>query len=189
MKKQTFKILSVVTILTLAFAACKKDNAPVPDEQELITTVKLTVTSGSTFNKEFIYKVENGFTSGTPGIIQIDTVALPAGQTYNAALTVMNEKADPVEDITEEILEKDQEHLFLFLSEPSTGAGSLIVSDGSKDRDGKPFNQTFKISAAAAGTGKFTIYLMHDPVNKAGTTPALSGGETDAQVTFPVLLQ
>ncbi len=189
MKKQTIYILSAFVMITLIFAACKKDNAPVPDEQELITTVKLAVSNGTGFSKVFVYKVENGFTSGTPGTIQIDTVALPAGQTYNAEITVWNEKADPVEDITQEILEKDQEHLFLFLSEPATGAGSLIVSDGSKDRDGKPFNQTFKISAAAAGAGKFTIYLMHDPVSKSGTTPALSGGETDAQVTFPVVLQ
>lgn len=191
MNKQIFKSALIAVSLTTVFAACKKDKtAPVPDEQELITTVKLQLSNQSRgFSKTFVYKVENGFTSGTTGQVQIDTIKLEPGLTYDAIIAVQNEKADPVEDITNEIIEKGDEHLFVFLSTPGSGAGSLSVSDGSKDTNGKPLNQNFKLTAGAAGSGKFDISLMHLPTNKNGTTPETAGGETDLAVSFPVVLQ
>jgi hypothetical protein len=191
MKKQLIKISLIALTCSIVFTACKKDKeAPVPDEQELITTVKLQLANQSKgFLKVFVYKVENGFTSGTTGQVQIDTLKLEPGVTYDAIISVQNEKADPVEEITNEIIEKGDEHLFVFSSTPSSGAGSLLVSNGSKDQNGKPLNQNFKLTAGAAGKGKFDISLMHQPTDKNGTTPETAGGETDLAVSFPVVLQ
>lgn len=191
MNKQILKAGLIAILFTAAFSGCKKDEkAPVPDEQELITTLKLQLTNSSLgFSKVFIYKVENGFGNGSTGSIQIDTIKLQPGVTYDALLSVQNEKASPVEEITNEILEKDYEHLFVFASAPPTGNGSMQVSNGSKDKNGKPLNQTFKLTTGTAGSGKFDIHLMHLPTNKNGTTPETAGGETDLAASYPVILQ
>jgi hypothetical protein len=187
--KIIFRTALTLAVATTLFTSCKKNDPPVPDEQELITTVKVTLTNTSTgFNKTFQYKIENGFNNSTPGTIQIDTVQLPAGQSFSASMTVLNEKADPVENTTEEIQEKDYEHLFLYQSDPATGAGSIVASDGNKDENGKPFNLTTTWTTGTAGKGTMSIHLMHLPVNKDGTTPETAGGETDLFVVFPTVI-
>lgn len=189
MKKSTIKIGLIALAFSAIISSCNKGDAPRPDEQELITTVKIQLAeSASSFVQTFTYKVENGF-GGSGGTIQIDTMKLKPGTKYDAVITVLNEKKSPAEDITTEIIEKDIEHLFLFASTPATGNGSLAVSDGNKDKNGAPFNQTFKLTTGPSGTGKFKIQLMHQPTNKNATTPETSGGETDLEATFPVVLQ
>ncbi len=91
--------LFVLAMVTL-FAACKKDdnNIPIPDEQELITTMKLSVSNGSGFSQTFTYKVENGFGGTTPGTVQIDTVKLAPNSTYTVSVQLLNEKETPAED-------------------------------------------------------------------------------------------
>lgn len=186
------KIVIIVVLLALIatmFAACKKPDDPIVVEEELITTVKLNVTDSNNVTKTFIYKVENGFGSTTQGNVQIDTIMLQPGYLYSYSIEVLNESENPAEDITEEILEERDEHLFLFSSSPATGAGALMQNDGSKDNNNLPFNQTGKLQTGGAGHGMLTINLMHAPTDKNGTTPDASGGETDAQVTYHVMLQ
>jgi len=190
MNKNISRIALAITAAALTFSSCKKDkDAPVPDEQEVITTVQLLVSNSSGFSRTFTYKIENGFNNSTPGTIQIDTIKLPAGQVFDGTINVLNEKETPVEVITDEIKEKNLEHLFVFLSAPATGAGSMSVTDGDKDDNGKPLNLHFKLHTGDAGSGAFTIQLMHQPVNKEGTTAATAGGETDLLTTYPVVLQ
>jgi hypothetical protein len=190
MKKQIIIASLSIALFSTFLSSCKKDNPPVPDEQELITTVKLQLSNTATgFSRVFVYKVENGFGNSSSGTVQIDTLRLQPGLTYDAVISVLNEKANPVEDITSEILEKDYEHLFVFASVPASGSGSVNVSGGNKDKDGKPLNQTFKLSTGTAGQGRFDVQLMHLPTDKNGTTPATAGGETDLAASYPVILQ
>lgn len=184
----------IFPLATLALFSCltscdNGDDMPEPEEQELITTLQLIVTpQPSGAEQTFIYKVQNGFGSTTPGTVQIDTLALTAGTTYNVRLRVLNETASPAEDITEEIISEKDEHLFLYTSDAATGAGSITVSGGSTDGQGRPFNQTAQLAAGAAGSGSLTVTLLHVPTNKAATTPAAAGGETDLEAVFPVRL-
>jgi hypothetical protein len=180
-----FSILAVSTTIT----SCKKKEDPKPDEQELITTLKLSVTGTGGFARTFIYKVENGFGGTTSGTVQIDTIKLPAAQSYSVTAEVLNEKASPVENITEEVLSEKDAHLFLYISTPGTGAGSLTFSGGSKDGKNLPFNQTISVASGAAGSGKLQVNLIHEPSNKTATTTTGAGGETDVEATFPVLIQ
>ena len=189
---QTFALISAAMLLGASFGACKKEKdkspAPVPEEPELITTLDLELTrEGDTLT--FRYRVENGFGTTSPGTVQVDTIVVDAGRVYDVSLKVLNHKVEPVEDITEEILEESRDHLFLFLSEPATGPGSLIFSEGNKDPDGAPVNQRGILTAGAAGRGTLRLYLMHDPIDKTGTTPGQSGGETDLYAVFPVVIR
>jgi hypothetical protein len=190
--KKTIIVAIAIALIATMFASCKKDDPvvdPVVTEEELITTMKLTVsdTSGGTWS--FIYKVENGFGSSSQGTVQIDTIKLAPAKVYTYSIEVLNESENPVENITEEVLEEKDEHLFLIISNPASGAGSLASSEGSKDNQNLPFNQTGKFTAGAAGTGTLTISLLHEPTNKNGTTTAATGGSTDAEAVFPVMLQ
>lgn len=188
--KHFFLFGTVALASLLTFSACNKDDVKTPsvDEPELITTLRLDVT-GSSGTQSFKYKVENGIGSTTPGTIQIDTVKLSPNTTYSVAVAVLNEKAQPVENTTDEIIGEKDEHLFFLSSDPASGAGSLSVSGGSLDNNGKPFNQTFTMNTGAAGSGAFTVTLIHQPTNKEATSTAGAGGETDAEGVFPVKLQ
>ncbi len=188
MKKQFILAALAVSTLILGTTACKKTDDPTPDEQELITTAKLTFTNGGV-SQTFTYKVQNGFGSGTQGTVYIDTIKLAPNTDYAVSAQILNESANPVEDVTTEILEKQLEHLFLYISTPASGAGSLSFGNGQKDSGGQPFNLSGTIHSGAAGAGTLDLYLMHMPTNKSGATPAASGGETDVHAIFPVSLQ
>jgi hypothetical protein len=190
MNKTIFKIAAL--FLFMAFiSSCDKNDDGVPVEQELITTIKLTLTNtaNAADTRTYTYKVENGFSSNTPGIVIADTLQLAAGAAYSTGIQVLNEKVSPVEDITTEILEEQLRHLFLFVSTPASGAGSVGFNNGNKDTGGKPFNQTGILEAGSAGSGTLTLYLIHEPTNKSGTTPNEAGGETDAAATYPIRIQ
>lgn len=192
MKFNILKSATLIVSLSALLFSCKKDDKdpPKPSEQELITTLRVQLSNTSLgFSKTFVYKVENGFGSSSLGNLQIDTLKLKANTTYDVVLTVLNEKENPVEDITAEILEKDDEHLFFVASEPANGAGSVAVTMGNKDRNGAPLNQTFKLSTAELGSGKMTVWLIHEPANKNATSFSGIGGETDLQAIFPVVLE
>ena len=118
--------------------------------------------------------------------MQIDTVKLEANRTYTATAEYFNDKETPAENITEEIIEEKDEHLLIYQSNPASGPGSISFSEGSKDNNGLPFNQTIQFTTGAAGNGTLQVNLMHAPSDKSGTTPDASGGETDAETIFPV---
>ncbi len=189
--KTQHKISKAIAIcLFTTLLACNKDkvNNPQPVEQELITTMMLHVTDSAGFDKSFVYKVENGFENGT-GNIFIDTLRLPANQSFDAEVLLSNDQALPPEDVTAEVLQENTEHLFLFQSTPNAGAGSIIADNGTVDDNGNPFNQKIKITTGALGNGILVITLKHLPTNKNAQTPDAAGGETDAQATFPVSLE
>jgi hypothetical protein len=189
MKIQSIYIAIFFLAVTIAFTACKKKPAPVPEEQELITTMKLLVSDTSGYSQTFIYRVENGFGTTTSGTVQIDTVKLEVGKTYTVTAELYNEKASPAENITEQVLDEQNAHLFVYQSEPVTGAGSITFSNGSKDHNSLPFNQVITFTAGNAGSGKLQVNLLHEPTDKNGATPAASGGETDAEAVYPVKIQ
>ncbi len=194
MKLSTKNFATIAIAGTILFAAsCKKDEVtnPTPGpEPELITTLRLEARNVNTgFSQTFTYKVESGFGSSTLEGLQIDTVKLEPNTKYGFTLTVLNEKASPAEDITEEIKEEKDEHLFLYQSSPTTGAGSLTFSNGIKDNKGLPFNQIISALSGEAGSGKLTITLKHEPTNKEATSPDAAGGETDLEAVFPVVLK
>lgn len=189
--KRIQQLTFLALVASTIFTACKKEELPTPEpvEQELITTVRLIVTNSSGFNKTFNYKVDNGFGSSTQGNIEIDDVVLAPGTNYDVEVQVWDESKKPAENITEEVIAESHHHLFIFQSNPVTGAGAISFNNGSKDDEGEPLNQKGQITTGAAGSGSLTVTLKHEPTNKNATTPGEAGGETDAQATFPVKLQ
>ncbi len=178
MKKSAylFSLFFVATLLLVS--SCGDDPEPV-NEEELITTVILRFSSPGAATQSFTWRDLDGDGPNQP---VIQTITLSANTTYSVAIELLNESETPAEDITEEIDEERDEHLFCF--EPSE---SINLAISRTDTDG-----TYEVGLESewetgnSSTGEVTVILKHQPGIKNGTcTP----GEVDVEATFPVTIQ
>jgi len=179
MKK--FKIIFAMLALgAFLFTACDKDDDHNHDEQELITTVKLTFTEVGGGSTTFTVKDLDG-DGGNPPVA--DEIKLKANTAYTIGVEFLDESGDHTHDITEEVKEEADEHLVCFTA---TGAlTSPIIGD--VDGGGKPLGLESAITTGEASTGNLKVSLKHLP-NKSATDPCATG-ETDVEVTFPVTIE
>lgn len=181
---------SLFLFLTATFmVGCKKDDdAPKPssstppaNEEELITTVKITFvdTAGVEPNVVVFFRDPDGDGGNAP--TQFDTIRLAANSVYNATLEVLDESKNPVENITTEIQEEADEHIFCFT--PTNVNLSIIRTDS----DG-----TYEIGLASqwtvgnASIGTTQVVLKHQPGVKDGTC---APGDTDVELNFVTEIQ
>ena len=109
---------------------------------------------------------------------------LTAGTSYAGSIQWLNEMEDPAEDITEEILEEDDEHQVFF---SAAGVGMEFVYMDF-DGDGNPLGTQFVLAPLGAGSGSVTITLVHEPA-KPNDGLDTAGGSIDIQTTFPVTVE
>jgi len=181
MKKSKHFLLLLLSAMVV-MQGCKKDDdlVPVPapvNEPELITTLRIEFTdSANSANKVVtIFKDLDGEGGNEPG--QFDSLKLEANKTWYFETSLLNESVSPSENITDEIKEEADDHLFVY---SSTGINANIkITD--KDSKNLPLGLkgTFKTGAASSGTT--TVVLKHQPGIKDGTADK---GETDVEVTF-----
>jgi hypothetical protein len=181
MKNLKFLPLALVTILT--FTSCDNDAEEV-NEEEVITTVTTTLTSGTT-----IITLTSKDSDGDGPIAPVVTVSgdLKASTKYTGATSFWNEIANPAEDITSEVAAEGDEHQ-VFYQAPAT-IGAFTYKD--TDKNGKPIGLSFELqTGAAAANGNLTVTLRHLPNKSAAGVAtgdiANAGGATDALVTFPI---
>ncbi|MDJ1503803.1 hypothetical protein [Xanthocytophaga agilis] len=187
MTNHTFKTMLLWTgIASLAvFSSCSKEDDPEPLEQELITTVTLSLTkSGSSTPVSISFKDPEGDGSGT---ITPDTLVLEANASYTGALTILNETLSSTAEgynVTAEIEEEAIAHQFYY---QATGA-QLTVTTTDVDSNNLPLGLKSTIATTTASKGTLKITLKHKPGEKAaGDT--ITKGETDVEVVFPVKIQ
>jgi hypothetical protein len=180
------KNIAIVFTVILLIVSCKKTTNDVtqPDisnEEELITTVELSFIgpdSTETISK-FTFSDVDGVGGASP---VIDTIKLNAGAFYTCNIAFLDETKTPADNITEEVEEEGDEHLICFTS-TITG-----LSFEKTDSDGV-FPIGLESKWTHVGTienGIVTITLKHQPGVKDGTCEP---GETDVEVTFPVVYQ
>lgn len=185
MKTMNLYFLALLLGLTL-LVSCDPEEIDDPEEPELITTLNYTLVSTSGETVVLSFQDLDGDGGDTP---TISAGTLTANTMYTGTIELLNESADPVEDITEEVAEEDDEHQFFFVS---TAAG-LTVDYADQDEDGNPVGLTSTLTTGAAASGSLTITLIHEPDKAAdGVTDgnqSNAGGETDIEVTFSVVVQ
>ncbi len=165
---------------SLFFTACDKDNDPV-NEEELITTVKLTFTEVGGGSTEFSVKDLDGDGGSAP---VTDAITLKANTAYTIGVEFLDEsEANHTHDITEEVAAESADHLVCF---KATGA-LAEPTIGDVDGNGKPLGLESALATTAAGTGTFQVTLKHLP-EKDAADPC-STGNTDVDVTFQVTVQ
>ncbi len=186
---KTIKLLSLSLLAVLTFSACSNDDdAPeVVLEQEEITTLNVFLTAeGGTEELKFSYRDLDGDGANA----QVMTNNLDANTTYTGRLEFLNENDTPVENVTEEIIEEDDEHQIFFVS--SSGL-NLTTEYLDQDGDGNPIGVEFRLVTEAASTGNMTILLIHEGNKFAeganeGVFSSVVGGDTDIEVVFNVTI-
>lgn len=191
-------LVYTMALLALSFTACESDDPVIENDGEVITDVILNfqeldatgnlVGAVTTFSASDPQGIEVG---ATP---TIDDVTLTKGKTYQLNIEVRNSIEN--EDITEEILEEADEHQFFFLG--TAFVGSPVLTYQYDDLSGELIGVQGIVTVAASpgfNTANMRIVLRHDlDKNFPGATnPSFenfvqAGGESDLDITFPLIL-
>lgn len=168
-------------------ASCNKEEPMVEDPEELITTLIYTLTPiDGGIPVEFKFTDIDGDGGNAP---TITTETLASNTTYTGVISLLNESETPAENVGEEVAEEDEEHQIFFVA---TGV-DFVVSYADTDSDGNPLGLATTLITQSEGNGTLTVTLRHEPskdadgVSNGDITNA--GGETDIEVTFPVIIQ
>jgi hypothetical protein len=182
--KKVIRNASLVLVLG-SFIACS-DSEPdipvIPNEEELITTLKWQLVSLDAMDTlNFIFRDLDGDGGADPTLVTPD---LKANTSYTAELQLLNELENPFEDITIEVLEEAEQHQFFFEST----VADLSVSYADLDINSKPIGILSTVQTADTASGVTIITLRHLPDKfAAGVSDgslANAGGETDISVSF-----
>lgn len=173
--------------VAVGMTACEgPENPDVPHEEELITTLNVTLTPASGQAIVFTYQDLDGDGGDAP-VITVDS--LEANTTYTGALTLFNEAEDPAEELTQEIFTEAEEHQFFF----SSTLSDVVLAYDDQDANGHPLGLQFTLTTGEAGSGEMTIILKHEPNKSAAGVadgdPTEAGGETDIEVTFDLYIK
>jgi len=184
-------------LLTLGFVACESEDPDKENEGEVITDVTLKFQEVDGSNNP-IGSVSSFKASDPQGIAvgatpTIQTINLTKGKKYLMTIEVYNgiEK----EDLTKEILEEADEHQFFFLGSAFT---SNILSIVYADAGGIALGlRNFLTVSSSPGTNNTSmrVVLRHDLNKKfsGANNPNFenfvqAGGESDLDITFPIIL-
>jgi hypothetical protein len=180
-----------VIIALLTLSSCLRDKNQVelpsnPNEQELITTLKLFLADSTNPN---ILKV--GIYTDLVGIGQakVDTVTLDANKTYFGEVLLLNEIAHPTDTISYEVIKEGDQHEFFY--HVSSGLGMKIDTIKSDvDVNGVPIQIKPKVYTSSASKGSLMIILKHQGSSKPKTGMGdESIGDTDIEVSIPFKIQ
>jgi len=186
-KKVGVTFLSLFAITgALVLSSCSDDDPSPVNEEEVITTLLITLTpqgGGDVVTIEFYdedgdgplfpqYEYVNGTTIG-------NAANLASGKMYDAVIQLFNGD----EEVTSEIEDEAEDHIFCFTE---TGV-DLNISNLNKDSNLLDVGLTSTwapiIVGAATNSGTIQIELKHQPGEKDGSCDL---GETDISVEFNV---
>ncbi|KUG06198.1 hypothetical protein [Solirubrum puertoriconensis] len=183
MKTTLFRpYLAAVLLAAPLLAGCGNDDDPEPDdENELITTVRYTLTPSSGGQAVTVeWKDLDGAGGNAP---TIGSLRLAPNTTYTGAVTFLDESKNPASNITTEVQAENDEHLVVYTATP---ANLLTVTRTDRDKNNLEVGLATRVQTTAAATGTLRIVLRHQPGTKNGQADQ---GSTDAEVTFPVTVQ
>ncbi|MCG8605706.1 type 1 periplasmic binding fold superfamily protein [bacterium] len=183
--------ICLLTVVGLLYLGCGDDNPAAsddhgPGEEELITTVTITLTETGTSNQTTVQWRDLDGPGGS--VPTIGTLTLQAGTTYSGIITLLNEEENPAENITEEVEEEAEEHQFFYAAEGGISA-RVTVTITDRDSNNLPVGLEFTVTVSAGGaaSGTLNVILYHyDEVTKDGTSPST---ETDVDIDIPVNVQ
>ncbi|GAA4066562.1 hypothetical protein GCM10022389_09240 [Flavobacterium cheonanense] len=185
---KTFKLTNKLFLSLFAFAliSCSDDDNPAPvNEEEVITTVRTTLVAGS----QTVTLLSRDLDGDGPNA-PVVTVSgnLTAGTTYTGSVEFFNETINPADNITTEVEEEGVDHQIFYQAPASIGTFTYTDTDA----NGKPIGLDFTLVTASAATGNLTVTLRHLPNKSAAGVStgniANAGGATDAQVTYPLVV-
>lgn len=180
--KLNFSIFALVCIIFVT--SCDSDDPDIANEEELITTVTLTLTPNDT--KEETVEVTYEDLDGDGGTeATITTGTLVSDMQYDVSIELLNELESPAEDITAEVEEEADDHQFFFVIEEDL---DLTYSYNDEDSDGNPIGLSTSWVTGNASSGAVTVILRHEPT-KPNDGLSDAGGETDIEIDFEFTIE
>ncbi len=197
------KTLTILFALSISCATACGDEVENPDqkdEEEVITTVELTLTPQGGGDAVVASFVDADGEGGADPVITNPTLA--ASTTYDVSVRLLNETVEASDDdydIGAEIAEEAEDHQLFYGGSAVTG-GLLTWTYGDVESDytentgdDLPVGLAGTLTTGAAGTGQLTVTLQHQPpVNDVLVKTSTSGvadGDTDVAVTFEVVVE
>lgn len=176
--------LPVMAAAGLFLASCSNDDPDPVNEEEVITTMTITLTPDGGGDVVTLQSRDLDGDGPNPPVVTVSGPLL-ASTTYNGSIELLNETETPAEDITEEVEEEANEHQFFF-----TVGGSLSATTdyGNFDGNGDPLGTVFTLRAVGASAGSFSVTLRHDLKKPNDGTLSDAGGETDIAQTFDLTI-
>ncbi len=201
--QSVIRVLFALSILaaTLSLGSCDNDDPTKEDAPELITTATLTfMPSGG--GTAVVVTATDPDGDGVKDIEVDGPINLMKNKTYTLSLSLINGLASPTDegyDITAEVEEESDEHLFFFawtnevFADPA-GNGNVDnredpLNYNDEDLGGLPLGlSTDWTSIATSRSGTFRVILKHQPDLKSATSSS-DTGETDLDITFNINIE
>ena len=195
----------LLTVSSLLFTGCGDDDTPDPvNPEELITTVILTFTptgGGAAITATWT-DIDGPDGPGAPDLSQANATLSP-NTAYSLAVRFLNESENPVEEVTTEITNEDEDHVLYFSVTNGLLVAFTYADDDAPDDAG---DGIFALGLATnlttgdgtTSTGNLNVTLLHESDKSVGnivngsnviSTPANAGGETDVTADFTINVQ
>ncbi len=192
------KLHVVVAMVLLLFSnGCEIDDPVKEEVPELITKATLTF-SPTLGGSPIVVSATDPDGEGVQDLQVDGAINLDAGTSYSLTITLINglaQPSDPEYNITEEVEEEADEHLFFFywteniFSDPA-GDGNIdsrgdALNYEDEDANNLPLGLETSWTTGTARSGEFRVILKHQPDLKSETSDA-DTGETDLDITFVI---
>ncbi|MEY4539429.1 MAG: hypothetical protein RLZZ306_1186, partial [Bacteroidota bacterium] len=149
------KTLLLALAMGLLLTACKKDEPEPVQDNEFISTMRLTFTEGT---NKLVYSIKDLDGDGGKAPVA-DVIKLLPNKTYTVTTEFLDETKTPIVNLTSEIEKESAEHLVVFESPAS------LLTVTRTDKDSRGFEIGLKASArtVAAANGSIKVTLRHQP--------------------------
>lgn len=172
----------VVLLSLLSISSCDPDDPEPVNEEEVITTVEITLTPEGIGSQVILQFLDEDGEQGSIAPEITVSGPLQASTRYTAAVMFLNETSSPVEDISDEVREEGNDHLLCF--DPSQ---NIVITYSDTDDNGLPLGLTTSWLTGEAGIAEVGVSLRHQAGTKTGDCPGV--GETDIEVTFNLTIE
>ena len=185
-KSSSQKMLLLLFILgSVVSCKDKSTETPVPiNQSELITEVSLVFRDSVT--NSIVQTATFSDLDGPGGMVAtIDSILLPSNKTYYMDILVLDETKNPVDTVSNEIVDEGDVHLFVFSPNPS--ANFIVTTILDMDINFKPIGLSSILKTYAPGLGTYEVELRHFASAQAKADNLVY--DTDISILFNVRLQ
>jgi hypothetical protein len=189
--------LYLLAVMAFGFASCESEDPEKENDGEVITDVTLSFQELNESNTP-VGAILNFKASDPQGIEvgkspTIEPISLTRGKKYEMTIKVTNEIEK--EDITKEILEEAAEHQFFFLG-PVFDSNIFSIQYADAGGIALGLKNTVTVSSSTGTNNSSMRVVLRHGLNKSfagASNPnfanfAQAGGESDLDITFPVIL-
>jgi hypothetical protein len=188
-KFKTSAIISAVAIaIGFSTSSCNKPEAttsPAPGNEFLTTTMLIvTDTANPSFHDTAVWSKINPDDTSAPDTSRAN-LTLQANHTYQAYILILDSTQTPVANISDEIWERKNYHLFCFTTWDGLNLG-VQRTDYDDNTPPLPVGLHDNLITGAAGSGRLEVELRHQPNAKNGDC---APGSTDLDVFYNITIQ